>query len=169
MPGRLMLFFTLLIISRTTSFMPALATIQSELSMSRPGIIAAALGKARSNSKRKGAGGFGVGRKESEDAAPNLTGQVGRLVAQLTAQGNELADSKRLIDKLRAENEALRSELAEAEITTAVPATPVAAADSPGDLLWDDGYEETDRDAANFTMKDLLDGKVAGASSASPP
>ena len=145
----------LLKLTCSTCFMPTASTRRAELSMSHIKMV----GKARANA----GGGFGGGRKDkSSEEAASLTRQLDQLVAQLNAQGNELADSQRLVDQLRAENKSLRGELDRAGIA----APPASAAVQPADVLWDDGYED---DVSAFTMDELLQGKVPGASTSSPP
>jgi len=118
----------------------------------------AQMGKARGKRASSG-GGFGV-RNDKVAQSDDLSRQLNHLVEQLNAQGNELADSQSLVDSLRAENEALRGELAKAGVDVSVPRS---AAASSVDVLWDDGYEDTLAGSpANFTMNDLLEGKVGG-------
>lgn len=121
------------------------------------------MGKARAGRVDRGfSGGFGQKDKQSDEVA-SLNTQLEQLVAQLNAQGNELADSQVRVEQLRAENVTLRSKLAKAGI--AIPTAATAAA--PASKLWDDGYE--DDNVSAFTMDELLGGKVPGASVTSPP
>ena len=122
------------------------------------------MGKARAGRGDRGfGGGFGQKDKPSDEVA-SLNTQLEQLVAQLNVQGNELADLQVLVDQLRAENEGLRSELAKAG--AAIPPA-AASAVQPASKLWDDGYE--DDNVSAFTMDELLEGKVPGASVTSPP